>query len=47
MPRPRKFRIAIPKIRIVNRCVICGEIIPQGRILCNRCARKAKNTFGL
>lgn len=26
-----------------NRCVCCGEIIPEGRQVCIRCEREAEN----
>jgi len=25
-----------------NRCIVCGEIIPEGRMVCPTCARKTK-----
>ncbi len=37
--------ITAPKGAIVmeNRCVCCGEIIPEGRQVCMRCEREAEN----
>lgn len=37
-------KIIIPtksaKIKIVNRCIMCGKIIPRGYAICNRCDNK-------
>lgn len=27
-----------------NRCIVCGEIIPEGRQVCYRCERKGNVT---
>jgi len=42
MAKPKKFKIAVPKIKIVNRCVICGVVIPPGEIICSTCKRMGK-----
>lgn len=34
-------------LRFESKCIICGRVISSDRTLCSRCARKAKNTFGL
>jgi hypothetical protein len=31
MGRPIKFRIKNPPIRIANRCMLCGKIIPMNQ----------------
>ena len=27
-----------------NRCVCCGQIIPEGRMVCPECEKKARKT---
>lgn len=36
----RKFRIPTEKIKFVNRCIMCGRIIPSGYSICATCNRK-------
>ncbi len=33
----RKFRITTPRIKIVNRCIICSKFISNGNIICKSC----------
>jgi len=40
MGRPIKIKAKFPRIKIVNRCIFCGAIIPTGSSICGRCARK-------
>lgn len=35
MAPPIKFRAKFPKIKIVNRCIICGKVLPRGSIMCS------------
>ncbi len=45
MPAPRKFKALFPRIKIVNRCVLCGKIIPLKKgVLCIRCAIKVRRS---
>jgi predicted amidophosphoribosyltransferase len=36
----KKYRIALPKFKIVNRCSLCGNIIPSNQSLCPNCLKK-------
>lgn len=38
MGKPIKFRAINPRIRIVNRCIVCGRVTSQDRIICIDCA---------
>lgn len=39
MARPIKFRTK-KVFRVVNRCIMCGKIIPMGYAICNTCNNK-------
>lgn len=32
--------VNLPRIKIVNRCILCGTVIPAGSSICSRCARR-------
>jgi len=34
------FPIKHSKIKIVNRCIMCGKVIPMGLAICNTCNLK-------
>ncbi len=38
----RKFIIAEPRFKIVNRCIFCSDVIDDDEVLCNRCEAKQK-----
>jgi len=42
MAKPMKFRINRPLLRIANRCLSCGKIIPNTRLMCISCAIKIR-----
>lgn len=39
MAKPIKFRLK-RQFQIVNRCIMCGRIIPQGFAICATCNRE-------
>jgi len=39
MAKPIKFRIK-KELKIVNRCIMCGRIIPSGHAICSSCNQK-------
>jgi rRNA maturation endonuclease Nob1 len=41
MAKPIKFK-TIKEFKFVNRCILCGKIIPMGQVICNICAVKSK-----
>jgi len=43
MPKPIKFRAILPRVRIVNRCIICRKVIPWGYSICSVCS--GRNRF--
>lgn len=40
MAKPIKFQAKIPRFKIVNKCVICGRVIPSDKYICGSCKRK-------
>ena len=39
MAKPIKFR-SKKKFEIVNRCIMCGKVIPMSKAICNACNTK-------
>ena len=35
-----KYRIPSQRIKFVNRCILCGRIIPIGTAICSSCSNK-------
>ena len=44
MGRPIRFRTK-KEFRVVNRCIMCGRIIPMGYAICSSCDRKRKEAL--
>lgn len=44
MARPIKFKTK-KEFKIVNRCIMCGKIIPMGYAICDSCERKRKDAL--
>jgi len=43
MARPIKFRpIALPRVKIVNRCMLCGRVIPSSQVICSSCSAQVR-----
>ncbi len=45
MPKQLKFRASLPKVRIVNRCIMCGKSIPMGYAICSSCNAKRQTAL--
>lgn len=37
-----KYRIPAYRIKFVNRCILCGKIIPAGSSICDNCKRRMR-----
>lgn len=39
MAKPIKFRVK-RKFKLVNRCIMCGKVIPMDYAICSSCNKK-------